>query len=363
MIINKMALNRQSTVMVLLVFIIIAGVVSYNALPRESDPDITIPYIFVQTNFEGVAPEDMETLVTMPIERKLKGLSGTKEITSISDDGVSIIKVEFNPDVDIDDALQKVRDKVDQAKPDLPQDLPDEPTINEVNLSEMPILNVVLSGPFSLKRLKVFAEGLEDKIESIQGVLDAKIIGGLEREIHVEFDMDRVAFYNIPLSSLLGSVRNANVNTPGGSVEIGEAKYLVRVPEDFKHPDEINRIVVHVQDGKPVYLRDIATIRDHYKDPTSKSRFNGVQSVTIQVKKRAGENIIVINDAVKQIIKEEQEILPPTLDVHLTSDKSKDIRLMVADLQNNIISGLILVLIVVFAFIGGRSALDRKSVV
>ena len=357
MIINKMALNRQSTVMVLLVFIIIAGVVSYNALPRESDPDITIPYIFVQTNFEGVAPEDMETLVTMPIERKLKGLSGTKEITSISDDGVSIIKVEFNPDVDIDDALQKVRDKVDQAKPDLPQDLPDEPTINEVNLSEMPILNVVLSGPFSLKRLKVFAEGLEDKIESIQGVLDAKIIGGLEREIHVEFDMDRVAFYNIPLSSLLGSVRNANVNTPGGSVEIGEAKYLVRVPEDFKHPDEINRIVVHVQDGKPVYLRDIATIRDHYKDPTSKSRFNGVQSVTIQVKKRAGENIIVINDAVKQIIKEEQEILPPTLDVHLTSDKSKDIRLMVADLQNNIISGLILVLIVVFAFIGGRSAL------
>ncbi|MGL1861410.1 MAG: efflux RND transporter permease subunit [Pseudodesulfovibrio sp.] len=357
MIINKMALNRQSTVMVLLVFIIIAGVVSYNALPRESDPDITIPYIFVQTNFEGVAPEDMETLVTMPIERKLKGLSGTKEITSISDDGVSIIKVEFNPDVDIDDALQKVRDKVDQAKPDLPQDLPDEPTINEVNLSEMPILNVVLSGPFSLKRLKVFAEGLEDKIESIQGVLDAKIIGGLEREIHVEFDMDRVAFYNIPLSSLLGSVRNANVNTPGGSVEIGEAKYLVRVPEDFKHPDEINRIVVHQQDGKPVYLRDIATIRDHYKDPTSKSRFNGVQSVTIQVKKRAGENIIVINDAVKQIIKEEQEILPPTLDVHLTSDKSKDIRLMVADLQNNIISGLILVLIVVFAFIGGRSAL------
>ncbi|NDV21392.1 efflux RND transporter permease subunit [Desulfovibrio sp. JC022] len=357
MIINKTALNRQSTVMVLLVFIIIAGISSYASLPRESDPDITIPYIFVQTNFEGVAPEDMETLITMPIERKLKGLSGTKEISSISDDGVSIIKVEFNPDIDIDDALQKVRDKVDQAKPDLPSDLPDEPVINEVNLSEQPILNVVLSGPFSLKRLKVFAEQLEDRIESVQGVLDAKIIGGLEREIHVEFDMDRVAYYNIPISSLLNALKNANVNTPGGSVEIGKSKYLVRVPEDFKHPDEIDKIVVYEKDGRPIYLRDIASIRDHYKDPTSKSRFNGIRSVTIEVKKRAGENIIRIIDTTKEILKEEQQILPPTLKINLTADQSDEIRQMVADLQNNIITGLLLVLIVVFAFIGGRSAL------
>ncbi|BDQ33835.1 efflux RND transporter permease subunit [Pseudodesulfovibrio portus] len=356
MIINRAALNRQSTVIVLLLFIIIAGMAAYAALPREDEPDITIPYIFVQTNFEGVAPEDMETLVTMPLERKLKGLSDTKEISSISDDGVSLIKVEFNPGVDIDDALQKVRDKVDQAKPDLPADLPDDPTINEVNLSEQPILNVVLSGPFSLKRLKVFAETLEDRIESIQGVLDADVIGGLDREIHVEFDMDRVAYYNIPVSSLLDAVSAANVNTPGGSVEIGKAKYLVRVPADFKTPDEIFNIIVYSHDGKPVYLRDVATIRDHYADPTSVSRFNGDQSVTIAVKKRAGENIIEINDAVKQIIKEEQEILPPSLTINLTADKSQDIRNMIKDLENNIITGLLLVLVVVFAFIGGRSA-------
>ncbi|MBG0790691.1 MAG: efflux RND transporter permease subunit [Desulfovibrionaceae bacterium] len=356
MIINKAALHRQSTVVVLLVFIIVAGLASYFALPREDEPDITIPYIFVQTNFEGVAPEDMETLVTMPLERKLKGLSDTKEISSISDDGVSLIKVEFNPGVDIDDALQKVRDKVDQAKPDLPADLPDDPTIHEVNLSELPILNVVLSGPFSLKRLKVFAEDLEDRIESIQGVLDADIIGGLDREILVEFDMDRVTYYNIPVSSLLDAVSSANVNTPGGSVEIGKAKYLVRVPADFKTPDEIFNIVIYSHDGKPVYLRDVATIRDHYADPTSISRFNGVQSVTIEVKKRAGENIIAIIDEVKRIIKEEQEILPPTLEIGMTADKSKDIRQMISDLENNIITGLLLVLVVVFAFIGGRSA-------
>lgn len=357
MIINRAALNRQPAVMVLLVFVVIAGLAAYAALPREDDPDITIPYIFVQTSFDGVAPEDMETLVTMPLERKLKGLSDTKEISSISDDGVSLIRVEFTPGVDIDDALQKVRDKVDQAKPDLPADLPDDPTIHEINLSERPILSVVLSGPFSLKRLKVFAETLEDRIESIQGVLDADVIGGLDREIHVEFDMDRVDYYNIPVSSLLDSLSSANVNTPGGSVDIGKAKYLVRVPADFKSPDEIFNIVVHSHDGKPVYLRDVATIRDHYEDPTSISRFNGTQAVTIQVKKRAGENIIAIIDEVKRIVAEEQEVLPPTLKIDMTADKSKDIRLMVADLENNIISGLLLVLIVVFAFIGGRSAL------
>lgn len=357
MIINRMALARPSTVVVLLVFIVIAGMAGYASLPREDEPDITVPYIFVTTTYEGVAPKDMETLVTIPLERKLKGLSDTEEITSISDDGTSIIKVEFLPDVDIDDALQKVRDKVDQAKQDLPADLPDDPVITEVNLSEQPILNLVLSGPFSLKRLKVFAERFEDKIESIPGVLDAVIVGGLEREIHIEFDLDRVAFYNIPFSELLEAVKAGNVNMPGGSMDIGKAKYLVRVPEDFSNPDEIDKIVIFERDGKPVYLRDVATIRDHYKDPTTKSRINGEQSVTIQVKKRSGENIIYINDAVREILAQMREELPPSLTLTLTSDKSDDIRRMVADLENNIISGLILVLAVVFIFIGGRSAL------
>jgi multidrug efflux pump subunit AcrB len=221
----------------------------------------------------------------------------------------------------------------------------------------MPILNVVLSGPFSLKRLKVFAERFEDRIESVPGVLDAVIVGGLEREIHVEFDIDRVAFYGMPFSSLLSAVENSNVNVPGGSMDIGDAKYLVRVPEDFKHPDEINSIVAFVRDGKPVYLRDVAAISDSYKDPDSKSRIDGQTSVTIQVKKRSGENIIRINDAIRAIVADmEATELPPTLRVDLTSDASKDIRVMIADLENNILTGLVLVLAVVFLFIGGRSA-------
>jgi multidrug efflux pump subunit AcrB len=173
MIINKLALRRQVTVLALLVFIVLVGLYCYFTLPRESYPDITIPFVFVITRYEGVASQDMEELITIPIERKLKGLSDVEEIRSTSAEGISTVAVKFLPTVDIDDALQKVRDKVDQAKNDLPADLPDDPIIKEFNFSELPIIRVVLSGPFSLRRLQKFAEELEDRIESIQGVLDA----------------------------------------------------------------------------------------------------------------------------------------------------------------------------------------------
>jgi multidrug efflux pump len=356
MILNHLALQRQITVLVLLVLIVVAGLYSYMTLPREAEPDIKIPFIFVTTTYEGVAPKDMETLVTIPLERKLKGIEDVEEIRSTSAEGISNIAIKFLPRANIDDALQKVRDKVDQAKKDLPRELPDDPVIEELTFSALPVMQVVLSGPFSLKRLKVFAEDFEDRIESIPGVLQAEIIGGLERKIHVEFDLDRVAAYGVPFSQVVSSVKQQNVNMPSGSVDIGPTKYLVRVPEDYKHPSEISSIVAFVRDGKPIYLRDIAAIRDHYKDPTTRSRIDGEKSVTISVTKRAGENIVRINDEIKRVVNEMRAEMPPALKIDLTSDRSADVRLMVADLQNNILTGLTLVLVLVFVFIGGRSA-------
>jgi CzcA family heavy metal efflux pump len=356
MIVNEAAQRRQPLVLVSLLLIIVAGLYSYANLPREAAPDIQIPYIFVTTDYEGVAPEDMEKLITVPLERKLKGLEGVEELTSQSDDGKSTIAIKFLPSEDIDDALQKVRDKVDQASGDLPSDLEDDPLVSEMNFSDMPIIQVVLSGPFSLKRLKVFAEDLEDRFESISGVLDARIIGGLEREIHVEFDLDRVGAYKVPFTAMLQSVERGNVNMPGGSMDIGDMRYQVRVPEDFRSPAEIDSIVAFVRDGKPVYLRDVAAIRDHYKDITTLSRLNGENAVTLQVIKRSGENIIDINDRVAAVVEEMRLLLPPTLTISLTADMAEDIRNMVADLENNILTGLILVLGVVLIFIGGRSA-------
>jgi multidrug efflux pump subunit AcrB len=225
-----------------------------------------------------------------------------------------------------------------------------------VNFSDLPVIRVVLSGPFSLRRLQAFAEEFEDRFESISGVLDASLSGGLEREIHVEFDLDRVRAYNVPFSSLINAVRQSNVNMPGGSMDIGQGKYLVRVPEDFKHPSEIFSIVAFVRDGKPIYLRDVATIQDSYKDPLTRSRINGQKSVTLGIQKRSGENIVKVTDEVKQVVEEMRPLMPPSLRIDLTSDMSDDVRLMISDLENNIISGLILVLAVIFIFIGGRSA-------
>ena len=357
MILNQLALKRQVTVLALLVIIVVAGLYCYVTLPRESFPDITIPYVFVTTTYEGVAPEDMEKLITIPIERKLKGIDDVEEIRSTSAEGISTVAIKFLPKVDLDDALQKVRDKVDQAEGDLPADLPDEPVIKEVNFSDMPVIRVVLSGPFSLRRLQNLAEDMQDRLESIPGVLEARLTGGLEREIHVEFDLDRVRAYNVPFSSIVGSLTNSNVNMPGGSMDIGEGKYLVRVPEDFQHPSEIFSIVAFVRDGKPVYLRDLAAIKDAYKDPLTRSRINGEKSVTIGVLKRSGENIVRVTDEVKRVVNDMRPELPQTLRIDLTADQSNDVRLMVSDLENNIISGLILVLAVIFFFIGRQSAI------
>ena len=356
MIVNQYALKRQVTVLALLLLMVVAGVYCYVTLPRESFPDITIPYVFVTTTYEGVAPEDMEELITIPIERKLKGIDDVEEIRSTSAEGLSTVAIKFLPKIDIDDALQKVRDKVDQAKSDLPAELEDDPVIKEVNFSDLPVIRVVLSGPFSLRRLQNLAEDIQDRLESIAGVLEARLTGGLEREIHVEFDLDRVGAYNVPFSSIVGSVTNSNVNMPGGSMDIGEGKYLVRVPEDFQNPSEIFSIVAFVRNGKPVYLRELATIKDAFKDPLTRSRINQEKSVTIAVLKRSGENIVRVTDEVKRVINEMRPALPQTLKIDLTADQSNDVRLMVSDLENNIISGLILVLAVIFVFIGGQSA-------
>jgi multidrug efflux pump len=356
MIVNEWALRRQAAVLMLMVILVIVGVYSYLTLPRESFPDITIPYVFVTTTYEGVAPEDMETLITMPIERKLKGLSDVEEVRASSAEGLSTVAVKFLPTVDIDDALQKVRVKVDQAKADLPAELEDDPVVEEVNFSEIPVVRVVLSGPYSLGRLKNWAEDLQDRIETIPGVLNVQESGGLEREIRVEFDLDRIRAYNVPFSSMIQAVTEGNVNMPGGSMDVGRTRYLVRVPEDFKHPADIFSIVAFVRDGKPVYLRDVAQIKDAHKDPLTRSRINGRPSVTLAVQKRSGENILRICDQVRALVDMARPMLPEDLRLDVTSDMSEDVREIVSELENNILSGLILVLGVILIFIGGRSA-------
>lgn len=356
MVLNRMAIKQNVTVLVFLFIVLIVGGYSYYAMPREAEPEVVIPYIVVTVTYQGVAPEDMESLVTIPIERKLTGMSGVKKIQSTSVEGASTIVIEFRSGTDIESALQKVRDKVSMAKADIPPEA-DEPFINEINISEMPVLLLSLRGDIGLAALNRIAEDLEDDVEAVKGVLDAVIVGGLEREIEIEVDPVRVAQYGVSLADLAAITRLENVNTPSGALELGEAKYLVRVPGEFQSPDELTGLVIKRGESGVVYLRDIATIKDTFKDPDSLARVDGKPAIVMTISKRAGENIISMSDEVRRVLAATQAKLPPGTDIVILSDEADFVRDMVSELENSILSGLILVLACIFLFMGVRNAM------
>jgi len=357
MIVSDTAVRKRTSVVVLAMMIIIFGAVSYVSIPRESEPDVTPPFVFITTNYPGVAPEDIEQSITIPIEKKLKGLEGIKRIQSSSTEGSSSISIEFVSAIDIDDALIKAKDKVDLAKSELPADLDDDPMVMEQNFSEIPIVVYSLSGTCGLVRLKEIAEDLEDEIESVQGVLEADVSGGLQREIRVEPDSQKLAYYGLSLLELQRAIAKENQNVSGGAIRMGDGRFQLRVPGEFQTPEEIYGLVVGLHQGRPVYLKDAARVVDGYKDEYGRSRMNGKQTVSIQVKKRAGENILSIAGAVDRIIGNARPTWPAGTEIIKTMDNAKQIRSMVADLENNIMSGLILVTLVLFFVMGIRNAI------
>jgi multidrug efflux pump subunit AcrB len=356
-IVSDTAVRQRTSVLVLAVIILVIGGYCYKSLPRESDPDITIPNVFVSTSYKGVSSADIETSITIEIEKKLKGLEGVKKIHSVSSEGLSSINIEFLTGIDIDDALQKVRDRVDEAKNELPFDLEDDPVVFEVNFSELPIVVFSLSGTCGIVCLKDIADDLKDDVEAIQGVLEVEVTGGVEREIRIEVYPEKLAYYNIPFFSLQQAVSSENRNTSGGVIRLGDGRYQLRVPGEFDSPDEIYHLVVGTHNGQPIYLKEVARVIDGFKDETSRSRLNGREAVNIMVKKRAGENIIAIADAVDDLLERVQPSWPAGTEISKLMDKAKDIRMMVADLENNILSGLVLVVIVILFAMGIRNAM------
>ncbi len=357
MIVSDTAVKKSTTVAVLSLLLIIIGVYCYRVLPRESDPDITIPHVFISTEYRGVSPADIETTITIEIEKKLKGLDGLKKIKSVSSEGLSSIDVEFVTGTDIDQAVQDVKDKVDAAKNSLPNDLEDDPSVFEVNFSEMPIVIYSLSGTCGLPCLKELADDLKDEIEGVTGVLEVEVTGGLEREIRVEVFPDKLAYYGLSIDSFQSAVKSENTNTSGGNLRLGKGRFQLRVPGEFKTPEEIYGLVLTTHKGEPVYLKDVARVVDGFKEETSISRLDGQEAVNISVKKRSGENIISISKQVDKIIAAEKVSWPSGTEITKVLDKAKDIDIMVADLENNILTGLVLVLIVIFLAMGIRNAI------
>jgi multidrug efflux pump len=352
---TSFAVAHRTSVVVLFVFIAIAGFLAYTNIPKESAPQIAIPLLVVNTMYPGVSPADIETLITRPLEDELNTISDIREMTSSSVEGYSSIVVEFAPSVIIEDALQRVREKVDLAKPNLPSDA-EEPSITEIDLSEWPIMQVNLAGEYGLVRLKELGEELQDRLEQIPEVLRVDLRGGLEREVQVDVDLPRIKYYGLALNDVVDAIRNENVNIPGGSIEVGPVNYLVRVDGEFVDPSIIEELVVGTFDGRAVYVRDVASVDFGFAERTSFARLNDAPVVTLDVVKRAGANIIEAAEQVKAIIAEMEAQFPPTTQISITSDESRDIVMMVSSLENNIISGLILIVAVLLFFLGVRTS-------
>ncbi len=352
---STFAINNRISVIVLVALVAIMGTISYLTIPKESFPNITVPNIFVVTLYPGVSPEDMESLVTRKLEDELGNISEIKEMTSTSTEGYSSVVLEFDTGIDIEEALQKVREKVDLAKVELPEDA-EEPLVQEVNLSEFPIMQINLSGDYDLEILKDIAEDLQDKIEAIPTVLGVDLTGGLEREVQVDVDLAKLKYYNLSFGDIIGAISAENVTIPGGDISVGTKSFLLRVPGQYQETAPIEDVVLKVNEGKPIYLRDIANVTFGFKERETYSTLDESPVITLGVKKRTGENILETYDRVSAILDDALPILPPTTTYKITNDQSKDVKNMVSSLENNIISGLILVIGVLLFFLGVRNA-------
>jgi len=355
MIVTDTSIRNRTTVAVLGLIIILMGGYSYLSLPREAFPDIPIPQILISTSYEGVSPEDIETSVTMKIEKELNSIRGVKEIRSSSAEGLSMIDVEFNPDVPTEVALQRVRDRVDIAKGELPFDA-EEPIISEINFAEFPIMLISISGDISPVQFKEIADTLQDTLETVPGVLKVNVMGTLEPEIRLEFDPERLAMYNLTIPEILALIPSENVNISAGGLETEGTKFNIRIPAELVTAEDVDHLLLTVRKDKPIYLADVATVRATFKDRTSYSRHNETSNVTLSVQKRVGANVVHISDYIKVIIDKAKQQAPGSIEFDITFDMSKYIRNIVADLENNIMAALILVSFVLLLFLGWRSA-------
>ncbi|MEQ8390987.1 MAG: efflux RND transporter permease subunit [Thalassospira sp.] len=350
------ALHRSRTVILVLVLLLAAGWVGYNTIPKEADPDVQIPVLYVTMHHEGVSPEDAERLLLRPMEQELRSIEGVKEMTSQSyQDGASVT-LEFYSDVNIDEALADVRERVDIAKSELPADT-DEPKVHEVNLSLFPVLVVTLSGDVPERALLRVARDLKDSIEGLPAVLEANLAGNREELVEFIIDPMKIEAYRLNGIDIVSLVQSSNALVAAGSVDTGTGRFNIKVPGLFESVNDILDMPLIVDGDSVIRFRDIGDVRRTFKDAESFARLNGEPAIAIEVSKRVGENIIEVIDAIKATTAEAQQAFPPNLTVSYSQDKSSDIRTMLTDLQNSVILAVLLVMVVVIWSLGWRSGL------
>jgi len=353
---SHIAIRNPVFVFIMVLVISIAGFQAYKSIPREAAPDIQIPLLIVSIPFPGSSPEDVESLISNKVEQELKTIKNLKEISSTSSEGVSVLTLEFTSDFDISEARTKVREKMDQIKPDLPADAEDY-QVTEINLSEQPLMILNLAGDMGLLGLTELADDVKEEIEGIPGILEVRRAGGLEKEIRVYVNPDKMNYYKLALNQVSSSISNENTNLPGGTITMGPTKYMIRVPGEFINPEGINEALISAPNQVPVRVRDIAQVVFGYKEVTSKSRLDGLESVSLSIVKRSGENLLAIRNEVKSIIQRLEKDYKEDVKFSILSDQGEHVQQIVKDLENNILTGFVLVFLVLLLVMGISNAL------
>lgn len=357
--ITNLSLKNKTTVFILTALLTLFGIFSYKSMPKSLYPDIVMPTIMVQTVYPGNSPADIENLITRPLEKEIKSVKGLKKLTSSSIQDNSSVIVEFNTDIELKVALQDVKDAVDKAKSDLPRDLDMDPMVMDIDFSEFPILNINLSGDFSLDELKIHAEYLQDEIESFTEISKVEITGLLDKEIRVEADLYLMESSQVSFSDIESAIAYENTSIAGGNVLIGNTRRMVRTSAEFKSAEEIGNIIVKHEKGNIVYLKDIATVTDGYEERESFARLDTQPVVSLNVVKKSGENLLEATSKIMSLLAtaKSTNLLPQNLTISITNDQSEQTRDQLSNLENSIIFGVILVVLVLLFFLGLRNAL------
>ena len=352
----KLAIRNTRLTLSVLVFLILAGAFAYQSVPKEAEPDVAIPVIYVSLAYQGISPEDSERLLLRPVETRLKTLKGVKEMRSTAFQGGGFVLLEFDPSTDLSTALDETRNKVQDAKRDLPQDA-EEPTVNEVNISEFPVMVVTLSGNVPERTLTAAARKLRDRIEEIPGVLEGTLQGARDELVEAIIDPVKLSSYGLRLEQLIQGVVSGNSLVAAGSIEGDEGRYAIKVPSLIETVEDVANLPIVAGPNAVVKATDLATIRSTFKDAETITRLNGKPAIAIEVKKRVGANLVEMLDQVKVVADAFAAELPEGMNVTYTQDKSVFVLQLLNDLQNHVMIAVILVFIVILYALSGRASL------
>ncbi|MGE9516538.1 MAG: efflux RND transporter permease subunit [Solitalea-like symbiont of Tyrophagus putrescentiae] len=355
---SSWAIDNKTSIYVITIIIAIAGLFAYKSLSKEQFPEVVFPQIYVATVYEGVSPENIENLITKQIEKQVRSIAGVKKITSSSVQSFSSIIVEFNTNIVLATALNNVRTAVDRARMDLPTDLKQEPQVIEIDVSQIPIMNINLSGDLDLSTLKKYADNLKDSIENFSEITRVDIIGALDREIQVNVDMYKMMSSQITFDDIIGAIARENINITGGFITSSNIKRTVTVNGQYKSAEDIADIIVRGASGANFFLKDIAEVKDSYKERETFARLDGKNVITLNVIKRSGENLIEASDKIVALCnKLKATDLPDALKITITGDQSEGTRTTLHDLINTIVIGFTLVTLILMFFMGTVNAL------